>query len=608
MFVIDIIPLAILPQTQGSILSYFYATTLEKGAVVEILIGERKIKGVVLNCDPIATRRTQLRKDVDFKLKGINKVLNSKSQVSNLQFELAQKMSERYFSPLGVCLKTILPPFWEKKSFLFDHNLPHDREKKNNAQKLILCAEKTAMNYLAQKYKKDKPIIISSSTKNKDYLKIWNDVNNGSTSLIIGTRVALFLPYCNLKKIIVDDSTNEMYKSDMMPRYNGADFAKVVAKFYNSSIEFNSIFPSLGSQNDLLPTKNHYSDIHIIDMVKEIKDANYSIFSRFLKNELNKLFENKQNLLVYVPRRGHANYLLCQTCGHILSCPNCSSSLVIHESIGNKSAHRLLCHHCDFRQEMPKQCPSCKSYTLVSKGIGIEKVVSEIKKYFNYQNLPLLPVFQLDSDSTKNNDETEQKIINQFENHKPSILAATQIIFSHRRIIKKIPKIFVMNAETLIKIPDFQAEESLVRQLLALSTMTDNLYIQTYNKDNPTLNSLAENNVQKFIQNEIGNRKKFNYPPFSQLIKLTYRHKDNTRTQNEAKILYEKIKFVLSGPEAKSRLSDYITILPPFSGFISRERGQYIWNILLKVSLKLDIEQRNSILKYVTNGWQIDVD
>ncbi len=624
MYIVDTIPLALIPRSQVQILSYFNKEPLKRGAVVEVLLGSRKIKAVVVNSATIRDRKMIYRKSVDFKLKNISRVINPEPQVSDNQFKIAGYISRKYYVPLGISLKTILPPFWGKKkykleiqnsespetkkaepSFVITNLKKHykDYEKliekklKEKKQVFLLVPEQTSAQYFLDSFVKFKPANISSSISNEKYYKIWQGIEKGEVDLIIGTRVGLFLPFANLGLIIIDDESNEFYKSDMMPRYNGADVAEYICKLYGSDYAFSAVLPRLESLNNKqLQQIDGLSNQRIVSMVSEIKNGNFSIFSRSLKNSVLGQIEKKENTIIYVPRRGHANFLLCKKCGQSVKCPDCSVPLVLHKE--EKSS--LICHHCNHTEPIPKFCSNCGSYKLKPYGVGTQKVVEELERMKKYSEwLKETTVLRLDSDISGNDVEKEQEILKKFEESKPSVLVTTQIIFSYKYLIKA-SFIGIINADTLVNIPDFRAEESLLRQLYTLGMMTDKLTIQTYNPENPALKSLGK--VGSFIKQELENRKTFSYPPFSELVKLTFRHHNFIKARDESRIVFEKLNIAASQSKTK------IKILSLAPAFISKEQGKYVWNITLKVPVGTEFAERNELLRLVPPGWITDVD
>ena len=577
MYILDVIPLIALPTHQSSVVNYFYDTPLPRGTVVETTFNNRKIKGVVVGSDPLAKRKLAFKKEVGFTLKKISRVVKIKLPITDNQLKLAEYISHYYYAPLGLSLKTVLSPLNSKKLHATRYTL-HDPT-------LHLFPEHIQAHY---------------------FLKQNPDATTG-------TRSTLFMPFTNLKKIIIHDESNEFYKSDMTPKYHGVDVAHEVARLYGANIEIvDSPIPRLetyAAQGAVSLQLKTYS-CQLVDMIREIRDANYSIFSRDLKEALYQAQEKKQHVILYVPRRGHANSLRCQTCGESVRCPNCSVALILYElHVTRYTLHDLRCHHCNFSQPRPKQCPACKSYALKPHGVGIDKVESELKKLFAYQNLTIPPIFKLDSDESGNDDRKEVELVSRFLGAKPAILLATQIVFSHRSVLKNIPLIGIISGDTLIHIPDFRAEESLFRQCMTLATMTDDLIIQTYNPENPAFKAIANNATDAFLKQELVNREQFSYPPFASLIKLTYRHRDPRMAQREARIVFDKLVQALRGLKLPA---DALRLMGPSPAFISREKGVSAFNIILKIDVTRytlhDLQVRNQLLDYVPPGWSIDVD
>ena len=637
MYIIDVIPLALIPRNQTQILSYFNNEPIMTGAVVEVALGTRKIKAVVISSDSIKNQKLIFKKNVDFKLKNIIRVINPEPQVSNWQLHIANYISSYYYAPLGICLKTILPPFWGKRGYKLNISEPKTNTKENSPklsfiksdlknhsadfaetikkqlklgkQVFLMVPENTAAEYFLSAYSDFNPLLISGGLPNKKFYEIWKQAEDNKPNLFIGTRTGLFLPFSNLGTIIIDDESNEFYKSDMMPRYNAVEVATQIAKGYGAEIIIGDNVPRIETYSQIPEFNSPAKPFgKIINMVDEIKNANYSIFSRLLKK---KIIDNESHLIIYVPHRGHANFILCQKCGQSIKCPNCTTSLVLHKELTGVPTTKLICHHCNYQTQESKSCPGCGSYQLKPYGIGTEKVVEELKKlekslaqastYNPNVVAKKINVFRLDSDISQNLVEKEMKVLDEFKKTTPSILVTTQIIFSYKYLIN-VPIIGIINADTLINIPDFRAEESLFRQIYNLGEIGDNLIIQTHNPEDEAIKLSSIGGQKEFMAQELDNRKTFGYPPFTQLVKLSYRHKNPAKAKSEARILFEKMKIALAQTQTK------IQLLGLSPAFISKEHGNYIWNISLKCPTDFEeLKNRNDFLRFVPNGWTIDV-
>lgn len=643
MYVINIIPLSKLPRGQAGILTYFYDQLLSRGVVVEAPFNRRKIIGVVLNSTPIKTLKLTVKKNIDYELKNILRILYPNPQVSHLQLQIANEIAAYYYTSLGLALKTVLPPFFGKRgydvSLLADQtrgqsqqssfqflptNLTNhsDDYKKIIREKLragyqvfLLVPENISAKYFFKQFTDFDPFLISSAVSNKNYYGIWNGVNNCKIKFVIGTRVGLFLPFKKLGLIIIDDEASEAYKSDMNPRYNAADLALSVARFYSADVLINAIIPRLetsammkltdGSKIGLSSTEK--KPVQIVDMVHELKLGNFSIFSREVLARLTDFIASGKNFAIFVPRRGFSNYVLCQNCGTIIKCPHCAVSLIPHLLNSSKTTETdLRCHHCGYHEQRPKVCLNCGGYRLKAYGLGTEKVINELNKHFNRSTLKpsALNLLQLDSDAVK--DETDEvKIIDTFNHNRYCILVASQMIFSYKYLISPA-LIVIMNADALAPAPDFRGQEQLFRQIATLREIGREMIVQTYNPTDATLKYGVDGLVNNFFSAELDNRLDYGYPPYSKLVKLLYRHKNFNQAKKEAIILAEKIRYLLS-----RHITSSIEMLGPTASFISKERGQYAWQIILRIKKTgdaIDLKTRDEVLRLVPNGWIIDID
>lgn len=681
MYVVDVIPLVFLPRNQDQILSYFSENILEYGTAVEVAIGSRKVNAIVISCDTIKSRKLTLKKGSDFKLKNVNKILSEIPKVTDWQIKIAMTLSSYYYAPLGIALKTVLPSFWFTKSkvalisnALYSNgrqNIAHETKSEfiqitnlaehyvdyleeirdvldQKKQVFLMVPEQTHGQYFMGKFAELEPAFISSDLSMAKQRALWQAVANGEKKLIIGTRVGLFLPFQKLELLIVDDESNEAYKSDMTPRYHASDLAHDIAQIHGAKLISSAIIPRLETyhlDSSQLQTPNSKLSTRVVDMRREVKDANYSYFSRDLKEGMTEAINDNQKVILYVPRRGYSNLLSCQHCGASIKCLNCDVSMVYHKTVSSikypsyaeTSAGRqvlstreketvkdgeLICHRCQTRAGIPKACPTCQSYKLKLYGVGtagVEERVIEWAKYLPESDKIRKRIFVLDMDTSKKFAD-EEKIIAEFQKPGSAVLITTQMIFSHIYLIHS-DLLGIINANALIHIPDFRSEENLFRQLYTLSKMTYKLIIQTHNPQDPAIQKVVTGDMISFLKEELGNRAGFDYPPFTKLIKLSYAHRDNLRAKREARVLYEKLSSAIKNLSRPGRGSSIesgkleIEALSPAPAFIAKERGQYLWNVILKIKNPVKspagdhgTRTRNELLRYVPTGWTVDVD
>src|SRR3989344_7407043 len=327
MYILEVTPLISIPRSQNQVLSYFYTEKLEIGSLVEVKINKRTIKALIVGSQNLKDLKIKLKKEADFELKPILKVVQGPPLVNEKRLNLALWLSAKYYAPLGLCVKAVLPPFWDKKTTLPRSDLESlKRSDLAISQKLILIPEKIMAEYFLKKYANENPVFLSSSTLNKEYFNIWQKVLNGEIKTIVGTRVALFLPFTNLKEIIVEDESNAAYRSDYTPKYDTGDLARRVAKEYGVKITINDLFPRVETYYELgekmLPKKVKI-DVSFANRISEIRNGNFSTFSRELQEQLKLAIQEKKKVIIFVPRKGYAPYLLCQNCGYVHHCLKC---------------------------------------------------------------------------------------------------------------------------------------------------------------------------------------------------------------------------------------------------------------------------------------------
>jgi len=616
MFIIDVIPLAFLPRNQAQILSYFCNTRLRRGSLVEVEIRKRKIKAIVFDCHPIKQLKIELKKFSNFQLRKINEVIADNFICEN-QFDIAKWISDYYFSPLGLTLKSILPKWmfakkYQKSPLIFkqatnqlgevkqENIFNPDIEKyqkivnSTNGQVLLLVPEVSCVENLKDYFTEIPKVFLSSQEKNKDQIEAWKKINDGQAKLIIGTRMALFAPFENLKCIIVDDSENEGYLSDMTPKYDSVKVAEYLANQFGARLVFGNHVPGVKFP-DFDQAKTKDEKLSLIDMVKEIKFRNFSIFSQELKDEIFKNYNSRKSILLFVGRRGYAPYIFCDKCGKVIKCEDCGTSMVCHKT--DKSI--LLCHHCLKEKEIPKLCPSCNHYKLKPQGVGIQKVVEELRKL-----LPEVKILRIDSDTVKDSKQINQALENHNKSNPYSIIIATQMILSHKNLIEP-DLVGVIDADALINIPDYRAEEKVFRQLWLLKDLArEKIIIQSHNLGKKSVSSLRQGQ-KEFISEEIETRKLFNYPPFSQLIFLEYKWPNPIQAKVRADALAKNLKDIIESSGG--------SISEAYSPSVAKEKGKYVKNIMIKwpifsVSNNQELEKRNKVLSLIPPDWNIRIE
>lgn len=620
MYIIEVIPLTTFPPQVPQLLSYYFNKPLLKGAVVEVLIGNRRVAAAVVSATSVEEQKASLKRS-DFQLKKISSVLSENPLISDIQFKIALWLSKNYYAPLGICLKTVLPAFFLKKNYEYVitnkemggsinkpsvllsqakniiKNIEPEIKKvlKNKKQVLLIVPEISATryfyDYFAGYYE---TTVIHSKIPLKQFHKNWNKICSGDAEIIIGTRQALFAPFFDLGLVIVEDPSNEAFKSDMSPKYNTPDLAKKISDIYSADILFVTQIPDMtghalaNNGTYLLSDRrtNIKTDVSFENMVQEIRGGNFSIFSRELRRNLEEGIKGDKKILIFSTRKGYSSYLICENCGFSFNCPKCSVPLKVYRS----PEQILICHRCSTSQKIPDTCPNCHSYKLKNAGFaGSERIKEELVRILESNNSKK-DIIVLDSDSDKNLSEDES-----------AIYIATQSIFS-RRFSMNFDIIGIPNLDSLTTTPDFRAEENVFIQFGKLLDFQPEIIIgQTYNPDTHMLSLLKKVNYLEFYERELQSRQLFGYPPFTRLIKLSHTSPDKKKAEYEARVLSEKLKMAI----IQRKMENTIRLMGPSPAFVEKEKNLYIYNIILKISP----EQRpDEILRFVPSHWMINVD
>lgn len=467
----------------------------------------------------------------------------------------------------------------------------------NGGQALFLLPEIALTTQIVERIKKyfgDAIGVYHSKFNDFERVEIWNKVLNGTYKIILGARSAIFLPFNDLKFIIVDEEHESSYKQhEPAPRYQARDAAVYLAHQYKAKIVLGSATPSIESYYNALNKKYGLVTLNerfggvqlptheVISIAEETKKKKMvSYFSSVLIADITTSLANKEQVILFQNRRGYATILICATCGHTPKCVNCDVSLTFHKSSG-----KLHCHYCGYHENTLKICPACGSVHIEQKGFGTERVEEELALIF-----PEARIARLDVDSTRTKNSL-QKIIGDFQDKKTDILIGTQMV-AKGLDFDNVTLIGVINADTLLNYPDFRAFERSYQLLAQVSGRAGRrekqgkVCIQAYDDQHRIIKQVVDNNYLEMYQDEIAERSEFNYPPFSRLIFISLRHKDadvlNAAAHHFATTLRARL-----GPR----------VLGPEQPLVSRIRNYYIRQIIIKSDKHTAIHKVKELLK-----------
>jgi primosomal protein N' (replication factor Y) len=628
MHVLEVLPLTTLPPQIPQILSYYHDGFLPKGAIVEVPLNNRPITAAVIDGYDLEEQKILVKKSL-FQLKKVTKVISAEPLIADWQFKIALWIASRYVAALGPAMNAVLPPFFLKPRYPLvqvgsfaaepaspppswiitraQHSARHILsilKSGNGGQTLIVVPDTSYIPYFTTELKQFSPESLTSATPNKDYYRIWNETGEGTIKMVIGTRQALFLPFSDLRRVIVIDPLHEFYKSDMTPKYWTPELAEMIARNYGA--RYIALSSSLGveayakSQSTEIQTsdaaKPWPADVAVIDLAAEFKRGYVGVFAADTRETMYRTLEDNGRVLVMSARRGYTGILLCQRCGFSFKCPDCDLPMRIHQS----ATLNLVCHHCSRNQPYPNACPNCHSSQIKPTGpAGGQKIFEELQKMMTYGQLPRVPVLLMDADVTQNVTE-EDEVMAEVRKPSPSILIATQKVFSYS-YDTKFDSIIIPQLDALLVGSDFQSTERLWYQLEKLADFEPHqLVVQTFHQKD-LVPRLARHEYKELYEGELMGRKAFWYPPYSRLVKLTYSHADWRKVLASARSVIEKLKMASIHIQAKDKIN--ITETSPL--FMRKDKGRYTYTILIKIAP--DFSPRD-LLRYVPTPWLIDID
>ncbi|HHX33428.1 MAG TPA: primosomal protein N' [Mollicutes bacterium] len=437
---------------------------------------------------------------------------------------------------------------------------------------------------------------LSKGERHDEYKKIYS----GDVKIVVGTRSAIFTPMKNIGIIIIDEEHSTSYKQDNNPRYNAIDIAIKRSEYHNCPLLLGSATPTLeafarglkGVYKLLVMTKRATNaplpKIHIIDMKAEAKKSNMIISDALNKLIIEKL-NKKEQIMLFLNKRGFDRIINCRSCGFTFKCKNCEISMIYH-----KTSNNLRCHYCGYTLLKPEVCPECREDALSFYGLGTEKLEEHIKETYKDAR-----VIRMDTDTTTRKDSYE-KIITKVENEEVDIIIGTQMI-SKGLDFPKVTLVGVINADESLNIPDFRSGEntfSLLAQVSGRSGRSDipgEVVIQTFNPDNDTINFVKENNYQKLFNYEMHIRRILKYPPYFYLTSILVTSRDYEKASTEV----NKVSNYLN-----KNIKDTI-VLGPTTASMFKINNVYRFQIILKYK---DFNNIKEPLKYIDNIYSLNKD
>lgn len=419
----------------------------------------------------------------------------------------------------------------------------------------------------------------------------WSRIMNNEADIVIGARSAVFAPLNNIGIIIIDEEHSETYKSEMSPRYHAREVAIKRAAMMGATTLLASATPSVESYYEavsgrykLIRMEKRYNEssmpeIQIVDMRKELETGNKSMFSKQLYDAIRHNIDNGEQTILFMNRRGFSTFVSCRKCGFVPQCPNCNISLTYH-SYDNT----LKCHYCGHKQKNYTECPLCGSKYIRYFGGGTQRIEDEVKRLF-----PDASTIRLDADVTTRKN-SHKEILDAFVRDKIDIMIGTQMV-SKGLDFSNVTLVGVMSADTMLHINDFRSGERTFDVLEQVSgragrgEKAGRAIIQTYNPDNYAIDLVKTHDYRAFYDKTIKERSHMWYPPFSEMICVRFTGGDNETTRRAAFSFRDAFGDI-------TKMSEKIAVLGPIPSGISRIKGKYRWQILIKTNNADDFNQR----------------
>lgn len=471
---------------------------------------------------------------------------------------------------------------------------------KRGKQCIVLIPE-IALTYqtLLRFYKRfgDRVSVMNSSLSQGERFDQCERARKGEIDVMIGPRSALFVPFPSLGMIVIDEEHEGSYISENAPRYHARETAEYLASLKKASLVLGSATPSLEAyykakkgEYRLFTMKNRknggeLANVRIVDLRQELRKGNRSIFSSDLQELIRDRLRKKQQIMLFLNRRGYAGFVSCRSCGYVMKCPHCDVSLSQH--IGGK----MVCHYCGYETVQPKRCPNCSSNYILGFKAGTQQIERQL-----YELFPGIRVLRMDGDTTKQKGSFE-KILSAFAEGEADVLLGTQMIVKGHDF-PNVTLVGVLAADLSLNDSDYRAGEKTFQLLTQAEgragrgTLPGEAVIQTYRPEHYSIQQAAKQDYEAFYEEEILYRELLEYPPAGHMLTILVVSKDEKRCKGLA---------VRLAKEAGA----YVHVIGPTPAAVSKVKDYYRYMIYLKSLKEEPIRQAKERLEALINGFEL---
>ncbi|MCS6777341.1 MAG: primosomal protein N' [Chloroherpetonaceae bacterium] len=417
----------------------------------------------------------------------------------------------------------------------------------------------------------------------------WRRMQDGQARIVVGARSAVFAPLDRLGLIVVDEEHEASYKQENNPRYNAKDLAAERARLSGATLVLGSATPSIETYYASCPEAGDsrirriemrqrignrpLPDVHVVDLRAEFRKRP-ALFSTRLVEAMHARLRCGQQIILFLNRRGYAQFVLCRDCGWVARCPHCAVSLAFHAY-----DRTLKCHHCEHVERAPMVCPDCGGTRVKAFGIGTEKVEEEVAKIF-----PEARVARMDRDTTARKG-AHGRLMREFREGRARILIGTQMV-AKGLDFPNVTLVGVVSADTAINLPDFRAAERTFQLLTQVAGRAGRgespgeVIIQTFSPDHYAVQAAVHQDYAMFYRTEIQFRQELRYPPFSRFANLVCTDLEEARASGRAQRLAYNLRQVAP---------DSVEIIGPAPAPLVRLKNQYRHHVALRAPVDAPI-------------------
>lgn len=449
----------------------------------------------------------------------------------------------------------------------------------------------------------DRVSILNSTLSAGEKYDQCERAKKGEIDIIIGPRSALFTPFENIGLIIIDEEHENTYKSESMPKYHAREVAEELVRLHNASIVLGSATPSMESYHRAMMgeyglftlkervTGGTLPTVYIEDLREEMKKGNRTIFSDRLQELIRDRLAKKEQIMLFLNRRGYSGFISCRSCGHVMKCPHCDVSLSKHAN------GKLVCHYCGYEQPNVVNCPKCGSKYILGFKAGTEKVEESFRQLFGD-----VSILRMDRDTTKNKDSYEE-ILSEFMEEKAQVLIGTQMIVKGHDF-PKVTLVGILAADLSLGVNDYRAGERTFQLLTQAAgragrgKIPGEVVIQSYQPEHYSIKKAAAQDYENFYKEELLYRTLGDYPPVSDMLMVQIFEKD----EQAGMILGKKMKECLKEFSTKNRMP----MIGPANAGISKINDVYRFCLILKHKDKEVLKEAKKRLEHYLGSCGIE--